>query len=131
MGRKKLPYIIRNGRNMAWLFDSSRTIMASDRQFAPLRSSDVVKVEPQPNNGHDAIQDTVTLKTSNTDSLSPVLTEEHTAGTKDIQKRPRTQIQKHQAGLAGGQESTEEGCGDVIFACSSVNNCRSLPKKLF
>ena len=85
---------------MAWLCDSSRTIMASDRQFAPLRSSDVVKVEPQPNNGH-AIQDTVTLKTSDTDSLSPVLTEEHTAATKDRQKRPRTQIKKHQAGLAG------------------------------
>ena len=49
---------------------------------------------------HDAIQDPVTPKTSNADSLSPVLTEEHTAVTNDRPQRLRTQTQKYQARFA-------------------------------
>ena len=88
----------RKGRNKSWLYDNNRTILANDGQIASLPSSDVVKVEPQPNIGHDAIQDPFTIKTSNADSLSPVLTEEHTAATNDRPKRLRTQTQKYQAG---------------------------------
>ena len=97
---KDLTYIIREGRNTAWLHDNNRTILASDGQIAPLPSSSLVKAEPQPNIGHDVIQDPVTLKTSNADNLSPVLTEEHTAVTNDRPKRLRTQTQKYQAGFA-------------------------------
>ena len=74
--------------------------MASDGQIAPLPTSNVVKVEPQPNIRHDAIQDPVTPKTSNADNLSPVLTEEHTAVTNDRPKRLGTQTQRYQAGFA-------------------------------
>ena len=97
---KELTYIIRKGRNTAWFHDNNRTILANDGQIASLPSSDVVKVEPQPNIGHDAIQDPVTPKTSNDDNLSPVMTEEHTAVTNDRPKRLRTQTQKFQAGFA-------------------------------
>ena len=93
---KELTYTIRKGRNTAWIHDNNRTILASDAQIAPIPSSSVVKVEPQPNIGHDAIQDPVTPKT---DSLSPVLTEEHTAVTNDRPKRLRTQTQNCQAGF--------------------------------
>ena len=96
---KELTYIIRKRRNTAWLHDNNRTILASDGQIAPLPSSSVVKVEPQPNIGHDAIQDSVTPKTGNTDNVSPVLTEEHTAVTNERTKRLRTQTQKYQAGF--------------------------------
>ena len=96
---KEMPYIIRKGQNTAWLHDNP-TILASDGQIASLPSSDLVKVEPQPNIGHDAIQDPVTPKISNADSLSPVLTEEHTTATNDRPKRLRTQTQKYQAGVA-------------------------------
>ena len=96
---KELTYIIRKGRNTAWLHNN-RTILASDGQIAPLPSSSIVKVEPQPNIGQDAIQDPVTPKTSNADNLSPVLTEEHTTVTNDRPKRLRTQTQKYQAGFA-------------------------------
>ena len=64
---KELTYIIRKGRNTAWLHDNNRTILASDGQIASLASSSVVKAEPQPNIGHDAIPDPVTPKTSNID----------------------------------------------------------------
>ena len=94
---KELTYIIREGLNTAWLHDNYRTILASDRQIAPLPSSDVVKVEPQPNIGHDAVQDPVIPKTSNADSLSPVHIEEHTAVTNDRPILLRTQTQKYQA----------------------------------
>ena len=97
---KELTFITRKGRNTAWFHDNNRTILASDGQIEPLPSSNVVKVEPQPNIGHDAIQDPVTPKTSNADILSPVLTEEHTAVTNDRPKRLRTQTQKYQAGFA-------------------------------
>ena len=97
---KELTYIIRKGRNTAWLHDNNRTILASDGQIASLTSSDAKKVELQPNFGHDAIQDPVTPKTSNADHLSPVLTDEHTAVTNDRPKRLRTQTQKYQAGFA-------------------------------
>ena len=97
---KELTYIIRKGRNTAWLHDNNRTILASDGQIAPLPSSNVVKVEHQPNFGHDTIQDPVTPKTGNANNLSPVLTEEHTAVTNDRPKRLRTQTQKYQAGFA-------------------------------
>ena len=97
---KELTYIIRKGRNTARLHDNNRTILASDGQIAPLPSSSVVKAEPQPNFGLDAIQDPVTPKTSNADNLSPVLTEEHTAIINDRPKRLRTQTQKYQAGFA-------------------------------
>ena len=97
---KELTYIIRKGRNTAWLHDNNRTILASDGQIAPLPTSSVVKAEPQPNIGHDVIQDPVTPKTSIVDNLSPVLTEEHTAVTNDRPKRLRTQTQKYQAGFA-------------------------------
>ena len=97
---KEFTYIIRKGRNTAWLHDNNRAILASDGQIASLPSSDVVKVEPQPNIGHDAIQDPVTPKTSNADSLSPVHTEEHTTVTNDRSKRLRTQTQTYQAGFA-------------------------------
>ena len=94
---EEFTYIIRKGRNTAWLHDNNRTNMASDGQIASLPSSDVVKVERQPNIGHDAIQDPVTPKTSNADSLSPVLAEENTALTNDRPKRLRSQTQKYQA----------------------------------
>ena len=97
---KELTYIIRKGRNTAWLHDNNRTILASDGQITPLPSSSVVKAEPQPNIGHDDIQDPVTPKTSNADNLSPVLTEEPTAVPNDRPKRLRTQTQKYQAGFA-------------------------------
>ena len=97
---KELTYIIRKGRNTAWLHDNNRTIVASDGQIAPLPSSSVVKVEPQPNIGHDATEDPVTPKTSNADNLSPVLTEEYTTISNDRPKRLRTQTQKYQAGFA-------------------------------
>ena len=97
---KEFTYIIRKGRNTAWLHDNNRTILASDGQIAPLSSSSVVKAEPQPNIGHDAIQDPITPKTSNTDGSSPVITEEHTAITNDRLKRLGTQTQKFQAGFA-------------------------------
>ena len=97
---KELTYIIRKGRNTAWLHDNNRTILASDGQIASLPTSSVVKAEPQLNIDHDAIQDPVTPKTSNADNLSPVLTEEHTAVTNDRPKRLRTQTQKYQAGFA-------------------------------
>ena len=97
---KELTYIIRKGRNTAWLHDNNRTILASDEQIAPLPSSSVVKAEPQPNIGHDVIRDPVTPKTSNADNLSPVLTEERTTVTNDRPKRIRTQTQKYQAGFA-------------------------------
>ena len=89
-----MTYNIRKGRNMAWIHDNNRTILVSDALFVPLPSSSVVEVEPQPN--IDAIQDLVTPKT---DSLSPVLTEEHTAVTNDRPKRLRTQTQKYRAGF--------------------------------
>ena len=95
-----MTYIIRKGRNTAWLHDNNRTILASDGQIAPLPSSDIVKAEPQPNIGHDAIQDPVIPKTSNADSLSPALIEEDTTVTNDRPKRLRTQTQKYQAGFA-------------------------------
>ena len=98
--QKELFYIIRKGRNTAWLHVNNRTILASDGQIAPPPSSSVVKVEPQANIGHDAIEDPVTPKTSNVDNLIPVLTEEHTAITNDRLKRLRTQTQKYQAGFA-------------------------------
>ena len=88
---KELTYIIRKGRNTAWLHDNNQTILASDGQIASLPSSEAKKVELQPNIGHDAIQDPVTPKTSNAFNLSPVLTEEHTAITNDRPKRLRTQ----------------------------------------
>ena len=45
-----------------------------------------MKVEPQPNIGHDAIQEPLTLKIYNTDGLNPILLiEEHTGATNDIQ----------------------------------------------
>ena len=94
---KELTYIIRKGRNTAWLHGNNRIILVSDGQIAPLPSSSVVKAEPQPNIGQDAIQDPVTPNTSNADNLSPVLTEEHTAITND---RLRTQTQTYQAGFA-------------------------------
>ena len=97
---KALAYIIRKGRNTAWLHGKNRTFLASDGQIAPLPSSSVVKAEPQPNIGHDAIQDPVTPKTSKTDGLYPVITEEHTAITNDIPKRLRTQTQKYKGGFA-------------------------------
>ena len=51
-----MTYIIRKGRNKASLHDNNLTILASDRQIAPLPSSlDVVKVEPESNIVHDAI----------------------------------------------------------------------------
>ena len=59
---KELTYIIRKRRNMVWLHDNNRTVLASDGQIASLPSSDVVEVEPQSNIGHDAIQDPVTRK---------------------------------------------------------------------
>ena len=99
---KELTYIIPKGRNTAWLHDNNRTFLASDGQIAPLPSSSVVKIEPQSNIGHDAIQDPVTPETSNADNLSPVLTEEHIAVTNDRPKRLRTQTQKYQAGFAWG-----------------------------
>ena len=97
---KELPYIIRKGPKTAWLHDNNRIILARDGQIAPLPSSSVVKAEPQPNIGHDAIQDPVTPKTSNADNLSQVLTEEHTEVTNDRPKRLRTQTQRYQAGFA-------------------------------
>ena len=97
---KELTYLIRKGRNTAWLHDNNRTFLASDGQIATLPSSIEVKAEPQPNIGHDAIQDPVTPKTSNTDGSSPVITEEHTAITNDTPKLLRTQTQKYQAGFA-------------------------------
>ena len=87
--QKELTYTIRKGRNTAWLHDNTRTIFASDAQIASLPSSDVEKVKSQPNIGHDP----VTPKTSNANSLSPVLTEEHTRVTNDRPKRLRTQTQ--------------------------------------
>ena len=59
-----------------------------------------MKEEPQLNIGPDAIRDPVTPKTSNADSLSPVLTEERTTVTNDRPKRLRTKTQKYQAGFA-------------------------------
>ena len=97
---KELTYIIRNEPNTAWLHDNNRTILASDGQIASLPSSSVVKSEPQPIIGHDAIQGPVTPKTSNTDGSSPVITEEHTKVTNDRPKRLRTLTQKYQAGFA-------------------------------
>ena len=97
---KELTYIIRKGRITAWLHDNNLTIFASDGQIAPLPSSSVVKAEPQPNIGHDTIQDPVTPKTSNTDGLDTVITEEHTTVTNDRPKRLRTPTQKYQAGFA-------------------------------
>ena len=97
-----MTYIIRKGRNTVtvWLHGNNRTTLASDRQIASLPSLDIVKLEPQPNIEHDAIQDSVTPKTSNADSLSPVLTEEHATATNDRPKRLRNQIQKYEAGFA-------------------------------
>ena len=46
---------VRERRNTALLHDSSRTILASDGQIATVPSSDVVKVEPQPNIRHESI----------------------------------------------------------------------------
>ena len=74
--------------------------MGSDGQIEPLPSSGIVKVEPQPNIGHDAIQDPFIPKTNNTDGLSPVLTKEHTAAVNDRPERLRTQTQEYQAGFA-------------------------------
>ena len=54
---KELTYIIRKGRNTAWLHDNNRTILASDGQIAPLPSSSVVNVEHQPNIGHSRSSD--------------------------------------------------------------------------
>ena len=86
----ELTYVIRKRRNTAWLHENNRTFLASDGKLASLPSSDVVKVEPQPNIGHDAIQDPVTPKTSNAESLNPVLPEEHTEVTNGRPKRIRT-----------------------------------------
>ena len=74
--------------------------MAFDGQIAPLPSPDVVKVEPHVNVGLDASQDPITPKTSNTDGLSPVLAEEHTAVNNDTRKLLRTQNEKYQAEFA-------------------------------
>ena len=109
---KELTYIIRKGRNTSWLHDNNRTILASDGQIAPLPSSNV-KLEPQPNIGHDVIQDPVTPKTSNADNLSPVLTEEHTAVTNDRPKRLRT---KPRSIKQDSHEATKRG--DVVTSSS-------------
>ena len=95
-----MTYIIRKGRNTAWLHDNNRTVLASDGQIASLPSTNVVNVEPQPNIGQDVIQDPVTPKTSNADNFSPVITEEHTVVTNDRPKQLRTQTQGYQAGFA-------------------------------
>ena len=62
--------------------------------MAPLPSSHVVQVEPRPNTGHDAIKNPVCPKTSHTDGLSLVFTEEHTTVTNDRPKRLRTQLSR-------------------------------------
>ena len=53
---KYLIFFIQRGRNTAWLPDNNRTILANDGQIATLSSLDVVKAQPQPNIGHDAVE---------------------------------------------------------------------------
>ena len=91
---KELTYIIRKGRNTAWLHDNNGTNLVCDWQISSLLSSEVVKVGPENNIGHDAIQDPVTSKTSKTNALSPVLSQKHTAAANDRPKRLRTQTQR-------------------------------------
>ena len=50
-------------------------------------SSDRVKVEPQPNSGHDALQAQPTAKTSNTGGSNSFLTEEHTVASNERPNR--------------------------------------------
>ena len=63
------------------------------------------------------IQDPVTLKSSNTDGLSPVLTEEHTAAIDDRPKRLRTQTREVLGMIRMSQLKEERGGDEMTSSC--------------
>ena len=99
---RELTYIIRKGRNTAWLHDNNRPILASDGQIAPLPRTTDVKTEPSPNNGSDVIEISPTPTGPDSDCRNPVSSVERTVPTEttDRPRRTRIQTQKYQAGFS-------------------------------